>query len=185
MLASMVGVQAQELKAGAAMRVITPEPLLPVSGGIGKPSPSHIKKGELTVRALVLEKGGMRIAIVGVDNLGWTAVLGDRSRALIKGIPPENILIGATHTHSGPDAYAFLDEIDSGLDVDALRIIAERIHELVEKRALGVVAITHYERLLEYLTPTHVHIFSEGRIVTSGGYELVEQLEKSGYDAFL
>ncbi|HVW60807.1 MAG TPA: hypothetical protein VHC48_12245 [Puia sp.] len=110
MLTSMVGVRAQEFKAGAAMRVITPDPLLPVSGGIGKPSPSHIKKGELTVRALVMEKGNMRIAIVGVDNLGWTAILGDRSRVLIKGIPPENILIGATHTHSAPDAYAFPDE---------------------------------------------------------------------------
>jgi hypothetical protein len=58
---------------------------------------------------MVLEKGDLRIAIVGIDNLGWTSVLGDRSRKRIIGIPPENILIGATHTHSAPDAYAFPD----------------------------------------------------------------------------
>src|SRR5690606_25209778 len=56
-----------------------------------------------------LEKGNTRVAIVGIDNLGWPSVLGDRSRALIKGIPPQNILIGATHTHSAPDAYGFPD----------------------------------------------------------------------------
>ena len=61
------------------------------------------------MRAVVLDKGGVRIAIVSVDNLGWTSALGDRSRALIKGIAPENILIGATHTHSAPDAYGFPD----------------------------------------------------------------------------
>ena len=59
---------------------------------------------------MVLEKAGTRIAIVSVDNLGWTSALGDRSRALIKDILPENILIGATHTHSAPDAYGFPDE---------------------------------------------------------------------------
>src|SRR3978361_1132867 len=97
-------------RAGAAFRIITPNPLLPVSGGIGRPHPASIKKGELYVRALVFEKGDTRIAIVSVDNLGWSSVLGNRSRALIKGIAPENILIGATHTHSAPDAYAFPDE---------------------------------------------------------------------------
>lgn len=100
---------AQSLKAGAALRKITPDPLLPVSGGVGIPKPSTSKKGDLYVRAMVLEKGQVRIAIVSVDNLGWTSVLGDKSRKLIKGIAPENILIGATHTHSAPDAYAFPD----------------------------------------------------------------------------
>jgi len=101
---------AQGLKAGAAVRIITPDPLLPVSGGIGTPKPTVEKKGELFARALVLEKGNTRIAIVSVDNLGWSSALGDRSRALIKGIPAENILIGATHTHSAPDAYGFPDQ---------------------------------------------------------------------------
>ena len=100
---------AQTLKVGAALRIITPSPLLPVSGGIGTPKPSIEKKGDLYARAMVFEKSGTRIAIVNVDNLGWTSILGNKSRALIKGIPAENILIGATHTHSGPDAYAFPD----------------------------------------------------------------------------
>jgi hypothetical protein len=100
----------QDLRAAAAVRIITPDPLLPVSGGIGTPKPTTEKKGDLFVRAFVLEKGNTRVAIVSVDNLGWSAALGDRSRALIKGIPPENILIGSTHTHSAPDAYGFPDE---------------------------------------------------------------------------
>ncbi|WP_341225130.1 hypothetical protein [uncultured Arcticibacterium sp.] len=104
------GVFAQTLQAGAAKRIITPNPLLPVSGGIGKPKPVTEKKGDLFARALVLENGDKRIAIVSVDNLGWTSVLGDKSRALIKGVSPENIIIAATHTHSAPDAYGFPDQ---------------------------------------------------------------------------
>lgn len=107
---SVFSVEGQELSAGAAVRIITPDPLLPVSGGVGTPKRTTDKRGELFARALVLEKGGTRIAIVSVDNLGWSSALGDRSRALIKGIAPENILIGATHTHSAPDAYGFPDE---------------------------------------------------------------------------
>ncbi len=101
---------AQDFKAGAAIRIITPNPLLPVSGGIGTPKKAVEKKGELFVRAVVFEKRGTRIAIVSVDNLGWPSVLGNKSRALIKGILPQNILIGCTHTHSGPDAYGFPNE---------------------------------------------------------------------------
>ena len=100
----LTSASSQVFKAGAALRVITPDPLLPVSGGVGSPNPVTEKKGDLYVRALVFEKGEVRIAIVGIDNLGWPAVLGDRSRELIKSIPSENILIGVTHTHSAPDA---------------------------------------------------------------------------------
>lgn len=100
----------EAFRVGAAVRVITPDPLLPVSGGVGVPKDAKEKKGDLYVRAMVFEKGDTRIAIVNIDNLGWPSALGDRSRALIKGIPAENILIGATHTHSGPDAYAFPNE---------------------------------------------------------------------------
>jgi hypothetical protein len=102
--------QAQELKVGAAIRIITPDPLLPVSGGIGTPKKTIQKKGDLFARAIVLEKGKTRIAIVSVDNLGWTAALGNRCRVLIKNIAPQNVLIAATHTHSAPDAYGFPDE---------------------------------------------------------------------------
>lgn len=136
MLTLMTGftVAAQDLKAGAAFRILTPNPLLPVSGGIGTPRPSTQKNGELTARVLVLEKGNTRIAIVGVDNLGWSSILGDRSRALIKGIPPENILIGATHTHSAPDAYAFPDEHGkTGADLKYLDWCTHQIADAVEE----------------------------------------------------
>ena len=105
-----LNINAQTFKAGAALRVITPEKLIPISGGIGTPEMPTGKKGDLFVRAIVLEKGATRVAIVSVDNLGWPAYLGDRSRKLIKGISPENVLIGATHAHSAPDAYGFTDE---------------------------------------------------------------------------
>jgi predicted neutral ceramidase superfamily lipid hydrolase len=101
---------AQSFKAGAAFRVITPEKLIPISGGMGEPVVPTDKKGDLFVRALVMDNGVTRFAIVSIDNLGWPAYLADRSRKLIKGIAPENVLIGVTHTHSAPDAYAFSDE---------------------------------------------------------------------------
>jgi len=125
-----VSTQAQTFKAGVAVRVITPDPLLPVSGGVGIPKPSHILKGNLYARAIVLEKGSMRIAIVSIDNLGWPAVLGDKSRALIKGIPPENILIGATHTHSAPDAYGFPDE--TGKSIVDLKYLDWCVHQIAD-----------------------------------------------------
>ena len=99
----------QPIMVGAAKRILTPNPLLPISGGIGTPNPVKENKGDLFVRAMVIEKGETIFAIVSVDFLGWTSILGNRSRALIKGIPPENILIGATHTHSAPDPYGFPD----------------------------------------------------------------------------
>ncbi len=137
---------AQDLKDGAAVRILTPDPLLPVSGGIGEPKPSTQKKGDLYARVLVLEKGNTRFAIVGVDNLGWSSILGDRSRALIKGIAPENVLIGATHTHSAPDAYAFPDEKGkTGADLKYLdwctRQIADAVNEAVKNLAPAALRI--------------------------------------------
>ncbi|WP_353124833.1 hypothetical protein [Parapedobacter pyrenivorans] len=128
----------QSFRAGAAIRVITPDPLLPVSGGVGPPRPTHIQKGDLFVRALVLESSGTRIAFVSIDNLGWPAVLGDRARAMITGIPPENILIGATHTHSAPDAYGFPDEhgvhhADLAYLDFCVRQMADAVNEAVRK----------------------------------------------------
>jgi hypothetical protein len=137
---------AQEFKAGAAVRTITPNPLLPVSGGIGTPKKATEKKGDLFVRACVFEKGATRVAIVSVDNLGWPSVLGNKSRALIKGIPPENILIGATHTHSGPDAYGFPNEKgESFADMPYLdkcvQAIAEAVNEALTKLAPATLKI--------------------------------------------
>lgn len=75
---------------------------------------------------------------------------------------------------------AILDEIDSGLDIDALKLVAEGINELAnENKAL--LLITHYQRLLDYIKPTHVHIMNNGRITKSGGPELALQLETQGY----
>lgn len=78
-----------------------------------------------------------------------------------------------------------LDELDSGLDIDALRDCALRIEALTNEQNLGVLAITHYNRLLEVLRPDHVHILVKGRIVSSGGAELADQLEIDGYAAFV
>src|SRR5438128_9010923 len=85
------------VRAGIAFRNVTPDPLLPVSGGVGPSHPVTRKEGELNVRALVLEQENTRVAIVSADFLGFPAVLGNKVRAAIKGIPAENILIGATH----------------------------------------------------------------------------------------
>jgi Fe-S cluster assembly ATP-binding protein len=77
-----------------------------------------------------------------------------------------------------------LDELDSGLDIDALRDCALRIEALTNEHNIGVLAITHYNRLLEVLRPDHVHILVKGRIVSTGGPELADQLEIDGYAAF-
>ena len=129
---------AGNFKAGATVRIITPDPLLLVSGGVGIPKPVKEKKGDLFARALVLERNDIRVAIVGIDNLGWPSLLSDRARKLIKNIPPENILIGATHTHSAPDAYGFADEQgNSGVDMDYLdwcvKQVADAVNEAVTK----------------------------------------------------
>jgi Fe-S cluster assembly ATP-binding protein len=81
--------------------------------------------------------------------------------------------------------FAVLDETDSGLDIDALRIVAHGIDEVRNARPeLGILLITHYQRILEHLTPDAVHILLDGRIVASGGVELAERLERDGFDAF-
>jgi len=77
---------------------------------------------------------------------------------------------------------AVLDEIDSGLDVDALRDVARRIEALTSEASLGVLAITHYARLLDELKPDGVHVLLDGRIVKSGGPELARELEQTGYE---
>ena len=77
--------------------------------------------------------------------------------------------------------FAVLDEIDSGLDVDALRAVSRRVEAATTEFELGVLAITHYTRLLRELRPDHVHVLSKGRIVKSGGPELADELESSGY----
>lgn len=81
--------------------------------------------------------------------------------------------------------FAILDETDSGLDVDALKVVAEGVNRLVAQHQLGILVITHYQRLLHYLKPTHVHVMAEGSIIVSAGPELIEQVEASGYQPFI
>jgi len=80
-------------------------------------------------------------------------------------------------------AFAVLDETDSGLDIDALRIVGEGINAIMRRPDKGVLLITHYQRLLDYVRPDFVHVLSKGRIVKSGGPELAHQLESEGYEA--
>ncbi len=83
-----------------------------------------------------------------------------------------------------PD-LAVLDETDSGLDIDALRVVADGIREVRASRpALGILLITHYQRILRLLTPDVVHVLLDGRLVASGGPELAARLETEGFDAF-
>ncbi len=77
--------------------------------------------------------------------------------------------------------YCILDETDSGLDIDALRIVAKGVNAM-RSPARGILLITHYQRLLDYIKPDHVHVMAEGRIVRSGGPELALELEKDGYE---
>ena len=81
-----------------------------------------------------------------------------------------------------PD-IAILDETDSGLDIDSLKAVAGGVQQLIGP-GLGVLLITHYQRILNYITPDHVHILVNGRIIRSGGPELAHELESGGYAAF-
>jgi Fe-S cluster assembly ATP-binding protein len=120
-----------------------------------------------------------------------------RERAKLVGVKPDLLKRGVNFGFSGGEKkrneilqmavlepkLAILDETDSGLDIDALRTVADGVNSLRDpKRA--IVVITHYQRLLEYIVPDHVHVLLDGRIVRSGGKELAIELERSGYAAF-
>ena len=78
--------------------------------------------------------------------------------------------------------FVMLDEIDSGLDVDSLKIVGNSVMDYFKECNPGILLITHYERLLDYIKPTHVHIISDGKIVKSGDYSLVKEIEKNGFE---
>jgi hypothetical protein len=149
-----------EFKAAAAVRTVNPDPLLPVTGGTGGTTPAEKQVGDLTVRALVMEQDGTRVAIVGADFLGFPKALGDKARAQVNGVPPENILIGVTHSHSAPDCYGFVNR-DGTCSADLKYLdsvcakMAEAINEAVEKlepasvkiatdKAKGKIAYNYY-----------------------------------------
>ena len=133
-------------RAAIAVRDVTPHPLLPVSGGIGPSRPAHTQHGALTVRALVLEDADTCVAICSTDFLGFPGVLCDRVRRLVPEIRAEDILIGATHNHSGPDCYAFPDEVGrTGADLEYLDDVCNKLAEAIRR--------AHKE-----LRPAHVRI---------------------------
>ena len=80
---------------------------------------------------------------------------------------------------------AILDETDSGLDVDALRIVSEGVNRVKANSELGVMLITHYTRILRYIKPDFVHVFANGKIVEEGGPELADKLEEKGYAEYI
>jgi len=155
-----------DFRAAIGVRTVTPDPLLPVSGGIGPSAPVQRKEGDLTVRALVLASDDTRVAIVSADFLGFPSVLGNKVRARVKGVPAKNILIGATHTHSAPDCYGFPDHDGKfATDLKYLDLVGnqmvEAINEAVDKLqpvrlkiatgpARGKIAFNYYaERLYD------------------------------------
>ncbi|MET8522634.1 Fe-S cluster assembly ATPase SufC [Nocardioides sp. NBC_00163] len=82
-------------------------------------------------------------------------------------------------------AFALLDEIDSGLDIDALKVVSEGINDFRARDGKSVLLITHYTRILRYIKPDHVHVFVAGRIAESGGPDLAEELEANGYEKYV
>ena len=80
--------------------------------------------------------------------------------------------------------FAMLDEIDSGLDVDALGAVARRLQSATTEWGCGVLVITHFSRLLQELTPTVIHVVTDGRVVATGGPEMATVLERDGYEPF-
>ena len=128
-----------ELSAGIAVRNVNPDPLLPVSGGVGPSHPVSRREGDLTVRALVLLEGRTKVAIVSADFLGFPAVLGNRVRAAVTEIPAQNILIGATHTHSAPDCYGFPDGAGgTARDEKYLEMVCARMAEALHEAATNL-----------------------------------------------
>jgi len=129
---------------------------------------------------------------------GARAGLHDRiaAEARTLGVPDELLSRGVNTEFSGGEKkraetvqlavlepkFAVLDEIDSGLDVDALRDVARRVYALARDRHVGVLAITHYARVLTELRPDRVHVMLDGRIARSGGPELADELEAHGYE---
>ncbi|UCF14071.1 MAG: hypothetical protein JSW59_11720 [Phycisphaerales bacterium] len=151
-------------RAAIAVRDVTPDPLLPVSGGVGPSSPANHKFRKLTVRSLTLENNGTRVSICSTDFLGFPGVLCDKVRRQVSDIPPENILIGATHNHSGPDCYGFPDQTGkTTADLEYINNVcaklAEAINETVTKlrpasvkiatgEARGKIAYNYYAEQL-------------------------------------
>lgn len=134
-----------------------------------------------------------------VVNRQWKSIVAFRdafqAQALKLGIKPEMIMRGLNEGFSGGEKkrleiaqlamlaprLAVLDEIDSGLDVDALKLVAAGIAAVREQHHTAVLLITHHQRILQYFKPDQVHVMHQGKIVVSGGVELIERIERDGY----
>lgn len=143
---SFAAVAHAELKVGVGKAIITPDPLLPVSGGVGPGRPATAKQGELTARAMVLVQGDTKVAIVQLDLLGFPSVLSARVHEQVPRIGADHILIGSTHTHSAPDCYGF-----PGLDGKASGNL-EYMDFVCNQAAKAV------NQALDHLQPAHLKI---------------------------
>ncbi|MSO38163.1 MAG: Fe-S cluster assembly ATPase SufC [Acidimicrobiia bacterium] len=162
---------------------------------IGQPTWLRSRAGLFLSHQYPVEVPGVRI----LDLLEVAAGVGEsvvQEEALRIGVAAEFLDRGVNVEFSGGEQkraetlqlallrpkFAILDEVDSGLDVDALRDVARRIEMMTSESELGVLAITHYSRLLTVLRPDRVHMFIEGRVIKSGGPELADELERTGYE---
>jgi Fe-S cluster assembly ATP-binding protein len=127
----------------------------------------------------------LRLAIMEwMDRLGMDPSFGDRylNEGFSGGEKKRNEILQMAILE--PE-FAVLDETDSGLDIDALKVVAKGVQEVrTDRPELGVLLITHYQRILQYLEPDVVHVLVDGRMVASGGVDLAHQLEQEGYDAW-
>lgn len=131
------------LEAGVAVRVVTPDPLLPVSGGMGPSNPAEGALGDLNVRALAIADDDTTVVIVSTDFLGFPSVWGDKIREQIDGVPPKNILIGASHTHSAPDMYCFPDgQGGMSCDMDYSNWVCEQTVEAISEALDSLQSVT-------------------------------------------
>lgn len=106
----LTGSSYAEIRVGVASVDVTPKELLPITGGLGTPQPAKEFKGRLEVRAFVMADEDTTVAITSVPFIGFPSVLIDQVRAKVKNVPGKSVMVGATHTHSAPDMYAFSDE---------------------------------------------------------------------------
>jgi len=163
---------------------------------LGKPTWQRARAGLFLAMQYPVEVPGVPLAAVVGAALGADLTETVQREAVALDVRPELLLRGVNDEFSGGEKkraetvqlavlrpkFAVLDEIDSGLDVDALRDVARRVSTLAQDDEVGVLVITHYARVLTELRPDRVHVFMAGRIVTSGGPELADELERTGYE---
>ena len=164
---------------------------------LGRPTWERARAGLFLAMQYPVEVPGVPLATLVGAACGEDRAEAVAREAVAVGLRPELLDRGVNAEFSGGEkkraetvqlavlrpAFALLDEIDSGLDVDGLREVARRVAALARSEGVGVCAITHYARLLEDLGPDRVHVFLAGRVALSGGPELAVELERAGYES--